>query len=409
MIARGCAGFAMVTMLALSACQAPGGGQPPMDRGTLEPAPSDGPVESDGAASRGAADPEGASAEEIARQMERDLEEFQRMMAARQAGASRGGDSGGGAGVSASTARLEAPSVDRTPARGGATGSAAINGPHTGSGGPSSGGPSNAPVADSGPPVAATDAGSPARSVVPTADAIAAAAAALYRDATRADSPMRSLMALAALSIADPDRPFNPDALTDITEEERRTLSSFHAFCRELGRRLASSDDSEEVVRAVEQLAREMRGERRLRIPRAEFCMSVEGFGNFARIEPREFVAHSAARFVLYFEIDGHRSVEITGEGWKTELSIELSILAERDGVPVWRRDWQTIVDVAASQRKDFFVTHIVAVPDALSVGAYVLKIRVRDEQTGALAERAVPFRMVAAAVSSPPAAGSRP
>ncbi len=358
-----------------------------------------------GSARSGAGTPDGArSAEEIAAQVERDLAEHQRLMAARSGGNTAGaGVDGTAAGPGAST-------------RGG-VGATATPGAASGASSPGAGAAPNGAVIASEPPsttpapgsgtdgagsIGASGDGTAARRVPQTPEALAGAAAALYRDASRADSPMRSLMALAALSIAEPDRPFNAEAISDITEEERRTLAAFHGFCRELGRQLASSDDPEAVAKSVEQLAREMRGERRLRLAHGEFCTSVEGFGNFARIEPREFIAHSAARFVLYFEVDGYRSTETGGEGWKTELSVELSILSERDGVPVWRRDWQTITDLAASQRKDFFVTHVVAVPEALSVGAYVMKIRVRDELAGALAELSLPFRMVAAPVVAP-------
>ncbi|MBX3355782.1 MAG: hypothetical protein KF724_08795 [Phycisphaeraceae bacterium] len=366
--------------------------------------------------------------EQIAEQAERDLAEFQRMSAARRGTGATGGTGGREVGVSMPPAGgssgseaggLGSNQSDRvTPA--GAIGSGPELADALGTG---AGGARNASDNRSTGAVAVDrdldgrqwpdSGGTPPRRVPETPDALAATAAALYRDATREDTPLRSLMAIAALSIAEPDRPFNAEAIPDLTEDERRVLARFHGFCRDLGRQLAGSDDPEAVARAVERLSHEMRGARRLRIPRGELCTQVDGFGVFRAIEPREFVAHSGARFALYFEVDGYRSVELGAEGWKTELSVELSILSERDGVPVWRRDWQTMTDLVATQRKDFFVTHTVTIPDALSVGAYALKIRVRDEQTGALAEHSVPFRMVAAAArpgsSSGPATGGAP
>lgn len=377
-----------------------------------------------GGGPNGRVPPGAMTPEEVAAQLERDQEDLQRLHAKRSSAGSR---TGSGAPVSAPNdaepavgAPTVAPISSGSPAASGTPGTgigASMAGANAKSGAEDtarSGGD------DDGGYGARSGADGPGRRRVPeTVDALASAASALYRDATRADSPMRSLMALAALSIADPDRAFNPEALPDLTEEERRTLSRFHEFCRELGRQLATSDDPVAVARAVEQLAGEMRGERRLRVPRGEFCTRVDGFGSFGRIDPREFTAHAGARFVLYFEVDGYRSTEVAGEGWKTELSIELSILSERDGVPVWRRDWQTISDLVSTQRKDFFVTHVVALPDALSVGAYAMKVRVRDEGTGALAEHSIPFRMVASPTkqggtatksdAAAPAAGDRP
>jgi len=369
------------------------------------------------------------SAEQIASQVERDIAEYQRMTAGRRPVASTDepADSGAMTANGAMTPPLaaSAPVTTGQPGASSAVGAGGTPG-HVGSAtarGVGAGAPSNesagghatngtaalaAPSTGDSEDGASDDPTKPRR-ILNTPDALSGAAAALYRDATRADTPMRSLMALAALSIAEPDRPFNAEAMPDLTEEERRTLGRFHGFCRDLGLQLATSDDPAAVARAVEQLASEIRGERRLRVPRADLCTRVDGFGAFAPIEPREFVAHSGARFVLYFEVDGYRSANLSGEGWKTELSVELSILSERDGVPVWRRDWETITDLAATQRRDFFVTHVVSVPSALSVGGYVLKVRVRDELTSALAEYAVPFVMVASTgtTSSPGAAGA--
>ncbi len=53
-------------------------------------------------------------------------------------------------------------------------------------------------------------------------------------------------------------------------------------------------------------------------------------------------------------------------------------------------------MDVTSKTRRDFFTTQLIALPPALSVGKYHLKIRVRDENSGAEAEDSLPFEMVA-------------
>lgn len=402
--ARGAA--SMIALLGMTLVGCAGGSG---ERSSTPPSPTDAPTPNESRAvpanTEKPSQPTALGAmtpEQMAEQAARDIEEMKKLNAARRIGNTPTPRNDG--------AMAANESRGATAPFAGPNNSAAVGQSNAGASAPMSAGatgaatrPDQSAVVAAAPAETTPDAPAttPPRRVLATPEAISGAAAALYRDAARADTPMRSLMALAALSIAEPDRPFNAEALPDLTEEERRALTRFHAFCRDLGQQLATSDDPEAVTRAVEQLAGEIRGERRLRVPRSDFCTRVDGFGAFARIEPREFVAHAGARFVLYFEIDGYRSLEVGSEGWKTELSVELSILSERDGVPVWRRDWQTITDLAATQRKDFFVTHVVGVPDALSVGAYVLKVRVRDELTGALAESAVPFHMVAAAMPS--------
>ncbi len=69
---------------------------------------------------------------------------------------------------------------------------------------------------------------------------------------------------------------------------------------------------------------------------------------------------------------------------------------SDRDGIPVWREHWQAGVDVSKNDREDFFIVQIVTLPDRLSVGRYHLKIHIRDEKSGAEAERSMEFEMVA-------------
>jgi hypothetical protein len=81
---------------------------------------------------------------------------------------------------------------------------------------------------------------------------------------------------------------------------------------------------------------------------------------------------------------------------WLTEISQQLEIISDRDGIPVWSEPWQKAVDVTSHRRRDFFTTQIITLPEALSVGRYHLKIRVRDEKSGAETEESITFEMVA-------------
>jgi hypothetical protein len=108
------------------------------------------------------------------------------------------------------------------------------------------------------------------------------------------------------------------------------------------------------------------------------------------------FLAHSAQQAVVYVEIEDFTS-ELNEKGqWVTELSQQLVVISERDGIPVWREDWQAGVDLSRKQRDDFFIVQVVTLPDRLAVGRYNLKIRIRDDRSGAEAETAIDFEMVA-------------
>ena len=98
----------------------------------------------------------------------------------------------------------------------------------------------------------------------------------------------------------------------------------------------------------------------------------------------------------MYVELENFTS-ELNDKGqWVTELSQQLEVLNERDGIPVWREDWQTGVDQSRKKREDFFIVQVITLPDRLAVGRYNLKIRIRDDRSGAEAEAAIDFDMLA-------------
>ncbi len=99
----------------------------------------------------------------------------------------------------------------------------------------------------------------------------------------------------------------------------------------------------------------------------------------------------------MYVEIDDFTSEPNEKGEWVTELSQQITIYADRDGIPVWRSgDMQTAVDRSQKKRNDFFLLQIITLPKALSVGKYHMKVQVRDEKSGAEAEDAIEFEMVA-------------
>ena len=79
-----------------------------------------------------------------------------------------------------------------------------------------------------------------------------------------------------------------------------------------------------------------------------------------------------------------------------TNLWQELEIYSSRDNIPVWRLDWQPAIDKSNTRLTDFYITHRFSIPERLSVGSYVLKVRVKDEAAGSIAESSIPFQIVA-------------
>jgi len=211
------------------------------------------------------------------------------------------------------------------------------------------------------------------------------------------DQPLRELIAIAMQSVIDPEFELNPDVFPGITDDERELLRPLQTFFSQLGRELDGSVEAREALeRAVAELQSSLVVEPELELPTVALCWRVRGFGDYQVFDRSSFLAHTEQRVILYIEIDRFTSEQNKKRQWVTEVSQQLEIYADADGIPVWTEEWHKAVDVSNNERRDFFTTQVITLPRALSVGRYHLKIRVRDEKSGALAEASIPFEMVA-------------
>ncbi len=231
----------------------------------------------------------------------------------------------------------------------------------------------------------------------------------LYRQAAYSDMPLRELLLIAATTLITPDRELAPQALPGLTDRERELLALVQTFFAGLGRQLDSTGDPETVVEAVSELHRSLADDPQLQLPVAALCTQVRGFGDYHEF-PRNpaghyaFLAHQEQQIVVYIEIEDFSS-ELNQQGqWVTQLSQQLVVYDDRDGIPVWREPWQAGVDATKNRRDDFWMVQLVTLPAALSVGRYQLKVRIRDDKSGAEAETALDFEMVADARLTPAA-----
>lgn len=219
----------------------------------------------------------------------------------------------------------------------------------------------------------------------------------LYRESIDSEQPIRELLAIAAMSIIDPDLELPDDRHRELTPAELEMLEELHVFFAELGRSLGDETEAHEtILAAVAELQHALSDEPTLDLPTTSLCWRVGGFGDFDEFDPYAFLAHEEQPVILYLELDGFESEQNRKGDWVTILAQQLEIYSDRDGIPVWSDPWQKVSDLTSKRRRDFFTTQMITLPSALSVGRYHLKIRVRDEKSGAVAERSVPFEMVA-------------
>ncbi|MHC4210754.1 MAG: hypothetical protein ACYSWT_13695 [Planctomycetota bacterium] len=223
----------------------------------------------------------------------------------------------------------------------------------------------------------------------------------LYRRAAYSDMPLRELLLIAATTLVTPDRALATDALPGVTDREREILGHWQAFCARVGPKLAETGDPEVLVAEIDALHRQLARQPQLVVAQASLCTRVGGFGDYDEF-PRNsegryaFLAHNGQQAVVYVEIEDFSSEPNEQGQWVTQLSQQLVVISERDGIPVWREDWQAGVDLSRKRREDFFIVQVVTLPERLSVGRYNLKIRIRDDRSGAEAETAIDFEMVA-------------
>ena len=60
------------------------------------------------------------------------------------------------------------------------------------------------------------------------------------------------------------------------------------------------------------------------------------------------------------------------------------------------------MTDVSRNRRHDFFVVEMIHLPSNLTIGRYLLKVSVVDQNVNRIAEATLPIKIVAAAASGP-------
>ena len=120
---------------------------------------------------------------------------------------------------------------------------------------------------------------------------------------------------------------------------------------------------------------------------------------------PPKFLTGQINRVIVYVEVDrfGHVPVKTDYRGpgpgpaaqWEVRLSQELSLYRASEPTPVWSLPPQTVIEASRNQRRDFHVTHEIALPANLALGMYQLKVTMRDLVSGAVAEKMITIQIV--------------
>jgi hypothetical protein len=186
------------------------------------------------------------------------------------------------------------------------------------------------------------------------------------------------------------------EAMGNLSNEDRELvaaimdgLSNFRNGIRADGNMLMSRK-----VRPFIELADRLRAQADLTIPTLALCSVVDGFASYTPIEPR-FIAMKENKVIVYCEVENFASHLNDKKMWETKLSQEMVLYTET-GLPVWQVKAQTIPDLARNRRHDFYLINKTAFPPNLTVGRYLLKVTVVDQQASRVAEATLPVLFVA-------------
>ncbi len=143
---------------------------------------------------------------------------------------------------------------------------------------------------------------------------------------------------------------------------------------------------------------------RPIEIAKSVLCSRVEAFGRYTELGRDGFVAGRPIPMIIYTEAAHFDRVAVPGsargsmgdEAWEVKLGQEVLLYHESDGLLAWRRPEQVTVYRSKSRLHDFFLVDRVELPRTLTVGAYRLKIVLRDLHDGSVDERIIPIRVVA-------------
>ena len=148
-------------------------------------------------------------------------------------------------------------------------------------------------------------------------------------------------------------------------------------------------------IRPLLEMSERLRAQADLTIPTVALCHSVDGFGKYDPIEPARFTQGVDHRTVIYCEIANFSSVLNADHLYETRLKQDMTLYTE-GGFAVWSDKTEQISDTARVRRQDFFVNKRLVIPASLTIGRYLLKVTIVDQQANRVAEASVPIVITA-------------
>jgi hypothetical protein len=150
-------------------------------------------------------------------------------------------------------------------------------------------------------------------------------------------------------------------------------------------------------VRPLLDMADRLRNQAELSVPTVALCKRVAGFGVYDPIDGARFAAGQDTPVVVYCEVDNFASRLNDQRMWETKLKLQVVLYEEESGMEVWRqKDMAAGTDLSRNRRHDFFMAEMIHLPASLTIGRYLLKVSVEDQEVNRIAENTVGVQIVA-------------
>jgi hypothetical protein len=188
------------------------------------------------------------------------------------------------------------------------------------------------------------------------------------------------------------------DALTSLSLADRELVSVVMDGLTNFRNGLRADNNMlmSKKIRPLLELADRLRSQADLNIPAMALCKSVERFGVYEPIDPPRFIAGKEHEAILYCEVENFACTSIAEKKlWQTRLTQEATLYTE-SGMPVWVDKSGKVVDMSRTRRHDFFVVKRIDFPATLTIGRYLLKVTVEDQEAKRVAEQTIPVEIVA-------------
>ncbi|MGE5195395.1 MAG: hypothetical protein ACM3U2_23120 [Deltaproteobacteria bacterium] len=115
--------------------------------------------------------------------------------------------------------------------------------------------------------------------------------------------------------------------------------------------------------------------DRSLAIPRILVCREVRGFEDVVELDARQL--RQGQPLLIYATLENFRSMA-TPKGYRT-LTLSTLEIRKADGEVLQRQPLGTAVDLVEVPRRDFFLTHLITIPDDLPAGEYLFDLYIDD------------------------------